>query len=102
LRIRRQAYRGLADDQRVRDFLSRSYAATRHPYFSVDLPNWERSSAAVRLGSKQQSIQLWELSDHPRRIVVGMLLYHQERCEFSYLVDPMVQEIESGMVDWVL
>ncbi len=101
MKINHREYRGEGDDQSVRELLSRSFAVTRHPYFTADPPNWERMRASSSLDSNMQSIHLWELTNHPQQMLVGMVLYQKQRAEFSCLVDLNYHEIEDMLYDWV-
>ncbi len=81
--------------------MSQNYAATRHPFYTADPPNWERIRVALATGSNRQNICLWELVEHPLHIPVAMALYHKHQGEFSCLVHPHYREIEDAIYDWV-
>ncbi|MCP4362824.1 MAG: GNAT family N-acetyltransferase [Chloroflexi bacterium] len=101
MKINHREYRGEENNQRVRELLSRNFAITRHPYYTIDPPNWERIRAFSKLDSNRQSIHLWELTDHPLQMLVGIVLYQKHKSEFSCLVDPDYREIENMLYDWV-
>ncbi len=96
-----RAYRGIEDGQSIRDLLDRSFAATRHPYLAIDPPNWERLSAALRLGTSQGIVQLWEEQLITSCTTIGLLKLDPKRLHFSILADPSWATIGIKMVDWV-
>jgi len=101
VRISRQAYQGEADDQGIRAFLNQKYAIAGHPYCAEDPPNWERLRVSVKMGAKAKQIHLWTVDDRSQRLLVGMILYNESQCEFSYLVHPDYQVVENMIYDWV-
>jgi GNAT superfamily N-acetyltransferase len=89
-----------SDMKAIREFLGRTYAATHHPFYSVDPPNWERIRIALRKGSDKRSLRLWELAEHPSTELVGMAIYEKKRSQFSCLVYPDYEEIENQIFEW--
>jgi len=96
--IYQRAYQGKIDDQQIRKFLSHTYTLTHHPYFFLDLPNWERTRATFN--PKKQIIQLWELAQHPVKTVVAMALYEPHHRKLSYLVEPNYGNIDKQILKW--
>ena len=83
-----RAYIRGKDDQGVRELLSQHFAATQHPYYTTDPSNWERICA----NTDQPNIQLWE--DRQRSRITGVVLYNENKGEFSALIHPEYREIE--------
>jgi ribosomal protein S18 acetylase RimI-like enzyme len=101
VKINHRAYQVGDDDQRVRDFLSRTYASIRHPYTFLDPPNWEFIRIGLMKESGRRRIHLWELVEHPSKLLIGMLMYEKHRAKFSYLADPNYGDIHHLVCDWV-
>ncbi len=101
LDIQHNTFHGEADNHRVRNLLSQHFTATRHSYFSVDPPNWERMNAAFQLNTSNQTIHLWERPLPKQPCIVGMVLCQRDQTTFSTLTHPQYRQIESMLVDWV-
>jgi len=101
MKINHRKYRGEEDNRHVRKLLSQNYAATQHPYFAADPPNWERLSVRSKIDPNGPIIHLWELTENPLQGLVGMVLYQKHQGEFSCLVHPHYRGIEDMMYDWV-
>jgi len=89
------------DIPRVRNLLCRIYAATGHPFYTMDLPNWERLCTIPDGISHKQHIHLWESTENGKCTLLGIAFYHSGRGEFSCQALPDHSALLEAMIDWV-
>ncbi|MCP4540349.1 MAG: GNAT family N-acetyltransferase [Chloroflexi bacterium] len=85
--------------QRVRELLRAFYADTQQPFYTIDMPNWERFCAMSETNS-EQFVYLWELAESASQKLVGIAMYHKGRGTITGQALAGYRAVENEMYDW--